>query len=124
MTTADSTLLLADQTIWTADGYVTPLSGAAAITLADVAASAAGALLIAGQAAATLDDATLAAAGELPIRGEAAITLGDLVALGTAEKYVTIDLDRIIEIDRAYRWVAIGAASRNVAIGIASRTVH
>lgn len=41
MTTADSTLLLADQTIWTADGYVTPLSGAAAITLADVSALAA-----------------------------------------------------------------------------------
>lgn len=124
MTTADSTLLLADQTIWTADGYVTPLSGAAAITLADVAASAAGALLIAGQAAATLDDATLAAAGALPIRAAAAITLADVSALAASQLADDIDMDRIISMEIPRRLVAMSIASRNAAIGLARRTVH
>lgn len=135
MTTVDSTVLRADQTIWTADGYVTPLIAALAATLADVAVSSSGALLIAGQVVGTLDDATLAAVGVLPLNGTATITLGDLLvsASGTlaitgsvsvtladliaaieTEMQSTIDPDRIIEIGRRIRVAAIGIASRTV----------
>lgn len=63
---------------------VSELEGAASVTLAAAALSAAGQVAIVGAAAPTLADATLSATGEgsAPITGEAAITLADATASG------------------------------------------